>query len=236
MKKAIFFIFLLTTAIGLSSCKKTIHGSGHYITQTRIMDPFSEIESSGDFHIILTEGVETPVELYGEDNILPEIETKVSGNKLSIYYRDHKVRIDNGTVTIKIQNPEFKYANLQGSGKIRSTNTIQTDNLKINLSGSGEIDLAVQNNLLSTNLSGSGKIILTGSSYATSHTISGSGKVASFALVSENVKSVISGSGNCEVYANQFLDATISGSGNIIYKGSPYITTHISGSGQVKPY
>jgi len=228
---------IATISIGFlfTSCKKEINGSGHFITQTRTISNFDEVSSSGDFTVILVEDSISRIELNGEDNILPEIETKVTDNELGIYFDNYNYDYDHAGVTITVYNPSFKGIHLSGSGKISNDNILTSGNLDVDLSGSGEIDLMVNNSLLTSNISGSGSIDLQGETSHAIHTISGSGNLHAYNMVSADASTTISGSGTCRVNVLNKLDVIISGSGNVFYLGNPEISTSISGSGQVRP-
>ncbi|HMT28312.1 MAG TPA: head GIN domain-containing protein [Bacteroidia bacterium] len=235
MKTLKILMTAILVASLFTSCRKEINGSGVFIVQTRITSPFSEVKSCGDFTVILKEDSVSRIELYGEDNILPEIETDVYGNELRITYRDYNRKYDDNGVTITIYNPKFRAVDMQGSGTITSHTILNSETVNATVSGSGRMDLAVNAVNLFSSISGSGKISFSGSSANANHKISGSGKIAAFGMLSENVNATISGSGDCEVNVIDFLDATISGSGNVLYRGNPRVAAHISGSGKVKP-
>ncbi len=234
MNTWMIWTLVLATTVMLAGCRKEINGSGNYTTTTRLVGNFDKVTSCGDFVVILVSDPVSRIVLHGEDNILPEVETVVEGNNLKIYYDNDHYNYDHHGITVTVYSPDFKSIDLQGSGKISATDTMHS-NLKVNVSGSGKIDLLINNNFTESNISGSGTIVMNGVALTASHTISGSGKLQAFTLISNNVSATISGSGSCKVYALNYLDATISGSGDVIYLGNPQITTHISGSGQVKP-
>jgi hypothetical protein len=229
--KLILSIVILSTLF--TSCKKEINGSGVFIIQNRTTTSFTEVQSSGDFKVILKQDSVSKIELYGEDNILPDVETVVESGKLRIYFEDFNRNYDHNGITITISNPAFKKIDLQGSGKFTSNGIINGDGIHVKMSGSGEINLDMDVNILTSELSGSGKMYFSGTATKSDHRISGSGKIGAFSLLSDDVKASISGSGNCEVTAVNFLEAIISGSGVVTYRGQPVVTKQISGSGQV---
>jgi len=63
--------------------------------------------------------------------------------------------------------------------------------------------------------------------------LTGSGSLFGFPLQAEDCQVDITGSGDCEITANQHLDVNIDGSGSVFYKGKPSIREDISGSGRV---
>jgi len=235
MKNYIFILIALLSLTSLTSCRKILHGSGYYITTTRPVTPFTEVQSDGDFHIILTEDSLYDLTINAEDNILPEIITEVRGNKLHIYYDNDHLHIDNGPVTVYITAPEFTETGLHGSGNILTSNILHSSSIRVHIAGSGTIDMAVETPPLTSEVAGSGTISLMGYADLAAHKISGSGKMRGFNLISEFCEANISGSGDCYVTVNQALNASISGSGSVIYRGNPHVTAHVSGSGNVRP-
>jgi|SRR5688572_2060473 len=235
MKHLILAIATISIGFLFTSCKKEINGSGHYVTQTRTVSNFNEVSSNGDFDVILVEDSISRIELNGEDNILPEIETIVSGNELRICFNKHLYSYDHSGVTITIYNPSFNGIHLQGSGNISSYDTLTSGKLDVNLTGSGNMDLLVNNTFLNSRISGSGSITLQGEVSSAKHIITGSGNLNAFSLVSTEATATITGSGICRVNVINKLTATITGSGNVIYIGNPQIITNIIGSGQVMP-
>ncbi|MEP7265382.1 MAG: head GIN domain-containing protein [Bacteroidota bacterium] len=236
MKFISSLILITVTFLLFSSCRREIDGSGHFVTESRSLPAFTEIESDGDFTVIVKEEAVQQVQLYGEDNILPYIITRVQGNRLRIFYNDYHRKFDDNGITIYISIPKLENVSMMGSGTISSEGTISGSSITTVLSGSGKIQMALD--MLNTNtvLSGSGSIALHGISDNAQHTISGSGKIHAVDLESKNVTVNISGSGNCEVHATEHLNVHISGSGDVLYIGSPAIETFISGSGSVRPF
>ena len=67
------------------------------------------------------------------------------------------------------------------------------------------------------------------------YTISGSGDINSFDLISDRGFVEINGSGDTEVFVNEFLSVKITGSGDVLFKGNPdEIISDITGSGDLR--
>ena len=133
---------------------------------------------------------------------------------------------------ITVTTPEINKIELDGSGLI-TAEAVDTQELDLNLSGSGHIDLTISVDELYGTISGSGHMNLSGFATNGKLNISGSGKLDARDVIQDSCIARISGSGKMYVYVNGFLDATISGSGDVYYDGDPSITTRISGSGRV---
>ncbi len=138
-------------------------------------------------------------------------------------------------VVVYITLPNVSEADLCGSGDIRSTNKFSNiDALKIDLWGSGQIDLEYQANSTNIELSGSGQIDLSGTSNSLSVEITGSGTVIAGELKTNDCEIEISGSGDATVHVDQKLDVEIIGSGDVQYSGTATNNTRISGSGDIR--
>ena len=123
---------------------------------------------------------------------------------------------------------------VNGNGKIISENSIASDYISLSVSGSGGIELDLKGNNLKTEISGSGNVTLKG--YATTNDIimSGGGSMNAFACELETAKIKMSGSGTCELTASASLDAVVLGSGSVKHKGNTKnVSKKIYGSGVV---
>ena len=236
MKGLSSLLLIVIAFLLFSSCRKKIEGSGRYITVSKNVREFTQVESSGDFTVHIKQDAVQSVIITGEDNIIPHIITHVSGSKLKIYFDDIYHNYNDHGINIYISVPKINQLSLTGSGKVITNGSIQTTHLSTVLTGSGDMDVTLECNTSSTMLSGSGDITLHGISDHAVHTISGSGTIRAFDLLTKEAEVTISGSGNCMVHATDYLHAQISGSGDIRYLGNPKIESIISGSGTVKPY
>ncbi len=236
MKTIKFPLLLASVALllGTSSCLDEIFIDGNGIPKTefRNAEGFDEVVSAGDFHVNVIAGDTYSVEVTAESNLLPYIETDVNGSTLKIRTRGvHSLR-QNDPIEIYITTPVLNGLSISGSGYIK-TDSFLSDEFKIAVSGSGDIDTKVNADVIKANVSGSGIVYLEGSATATYFVISGSGKIKSYNLEQEDCNAKISGSGDVYANASHTIDANISGSGRVYYIGNPVIHTSISGSGSV---
>ncbi len=227
-------IALFALLTGLGSCSDTIFltGNGNVQTQNRPITGFDAIASGGDYQISILPGAKFSVQVIAESNLLPYIETQVSGKTLKIGTTGiHSLR-HNEPIEISITQPTLTGLNLSGSGLIK-TGSFTCDNLQISISGSGDIDAEVSAKNIQANVSGSGSVYLTGDAFQSDFRISGSGKIKTYDLVQSICQTSVSGSGDMYVNVTQTLSAAISGSGRIYYIGHPIVQARISGSGKV---
>jgi hypothetical protein len=170
-------------------------------------------------------------------DILEVLETAVSNGELVLKYKNN-IRVgSHARVTVTIVSPEINSVTVSGSGNFKTTGNVQSQNFTMNISGSGNIDMAVLNaTMLDARVSGSGDIRMnSGTINQETLRISGSGSINTMNITSKNINTTTSGSGSMRVHATETLHATISGSGAVYYKGNPVVSTNISGSGRVVP-
>jgi len=230
----LYILGTLTLLISFTGCidNFSIRGNGIQATEGRITSNFNKVKSSGEFDIHITNGDEYEVVVKAESNLIPYIDTHVSGNTLGIDVRGlHNLR-NSLPMEIYITTPYLEGIKQSGSGVI-STDYFNADFFNVSLSGSGNISTAIEADKVEASISGSGKINLSGVSNDAKFSISGSGNIDSYDMATESCNAKISGSGDMWVNVEKFLHASISGSGNVFYYGNPGVETHISGSGDV---
>lgn len=239
MKKQKIRIILFAAillSLGASSCTRftnQIKGQGPVVSQTYELPPVSAVALSIDANVILTRGDSQTVRIEGQQNIINNIEKYITSQGMWNIGYQHPVTSHAG-VKIYITAPHIDYARVSGSGSIESTSHFpDSTNVHLNISGSGNISMDLDAHIIETVISGSGRVFLKGSAYEHSINISGSGDVKAMELITNNTYVKISGSGNSEVYAADYLNVDISGSGNVFYQGDPDIDGKISGSGSI---
>lgn len=235
MKKIITFLLVVLFTTYTSAQLKRIKGNGNITTITRTVSDYDKIGVAGSFDVELIEASEGDITIEGEDNLLRYIITEVDGKELKIKWK-RGIRIRTFK-KIKITVP-FKDINeiaLAGSGDITSNATITADEFKINLAGSGDIDLKLKVVKLKSAISGSGDLSLRGETINFDCAVSGSADVDADDLITDNSTIRVSGSADVSIHVNQVLDAVVSGSGDISYKGNPKKNiSKVSGSGSVR--
>lgn len=230
---------VLLLAASFTSCKKhlfnSIKGKGEAVTETRDLSGFNKISLDINADVQYVQDSVYFVAITAQKNVLDVITTRISDGELEIDSRKW-IRKHSG-ITIVIHSPDLREIDLDGSGNFEATGILTTTGLELDVSGSGNIRLAIVHAVdLEADISGSGNISISGGTITNQEaTVSGSGNIQMEGLTANHSKAKISGSGSVSVWALDQLHATISGSGDIRYKGNPVVTTSISGSGSVIP-
>ena len=213
---------------GFNNC---IRGEGGTVTADLNLNEFNGIKLEVDAEVFLTQGNNQSVTVEAEDNIIDVLDLDVQNNIWKIEF-DQCVR-DHDDIRIFITMPNIRFLSITGSGLIRGENNFNVNNIDLRISGSGDMDLALDAANVDARISGSGKMFLEGNTEEFDFSIAGSGDYRAFDLNAERGDIEVTGSGDSEVRVNDFLDIEINGSGDVYYKGFPALDVEINGSGRV---
>lgn len=208
--------------------------------EVRNVGNFTKVSFGFPGKLYLKQGSPQKVELEGDRDVLEEVETEVEGGRLKIgregKWTDWK--FDDEKITVYVTVPDIEGVSVSGSGDIIGETTIRTNDIDLNVSGSGSLSLDVQaSGDVEADVSGSGDMQLKGHFQTFDSHVSGSGKVALSATIDENADFGISGSGRIEASgkADQ-VKTNISGSGKVLAANlqTNRCEVRISGSGSVE--
>jgi hypothetical protein len=214
-------VVLAAVAVSMSGCVKLMHklgghqtvGSGNLKTEKRSLSDFDEIVVAGSADCVVTVGKGTSVEVKADDNILPLIETSVSGNVLRIECKG-SYSSKNPTI-VTISTPSLASFSIRGSGDAQISG-LSGNSFKASIAGSGDITATGRTKDVSAEISGSGDIDLSG-------------------LIAEKANASIAGSGDIAIHASSAVEASIRGSGDIVYRGDPKnVNQSVFGSGEIR--
>jgi len=242
--KAIQTFLAFATALLLSGCFIDIddddgitigclNADGPYVSRSLALPEFTGIRNFTSAKVFLQQGSEQEVIVEGKDDVIGEIERDVSGDGVWDIEFDRCVR-DVDELTIFITLPTIRSLRINGSGDLRGENLFQIEDLKVEIDGSGDLDIAVEADDLNADIDGSGDLLLEGVADESLYRIDGSGDVRAYGLTAQTADIDIDGSGNVWVRVEAFLKVDIDGSGGVYYKGSPTLDIDTSdGSGDV---
>lgn len=199
---------------------------------------FSELSLGIAANLYLKQGSNTQVEIECDDDIFEDIEIEVKGDRLVIK-KEGSWSWGSGwrksEVTIYITMDKIEGLSVSGSGNIEGEGKLRTGDVRLSVSGSGDMDLEIESDELDMRISGSGSIRLNGTAEEAEARISGSGRVKAEDLTVKTFEARISGSGSCYITATDEINASISGSGSVYYAGDPKrVISNSSGSGKVR--
>ncbi|MCP4213762.1 MAG: DUF2807 domain-containing protein [bacterium] len=207
-------------------------GSGNEIRESRSFPAFEGVEIRSACQVFIRQGGEQSVVLEGEDNILPLVDTYIESGILVID-SSHSYR-SRSDLKAYITLTDIRKLAISGAGFIYGEEPINADDLILDSTGAGKVELDVTSQSISTRITGAGSVILSGTTSEHLVEITGAGNVEAANLQAAVYDILIAGAGNCNVYVTQRLEATITGSGSIFYSGNPAtVNARVTGSGTI---
>ena len=235
MKKIMLFTIIALAALLIQSCHK-IEGDGPIVSRSLTPADFTAISADLDADIYYTQDNFYKVEVLAQQNIQNIIQTQVENGMLYLQFEKYKNVWRHSRITIYITAPDISNLAVTGSGDIRTTQQLHSENMSLEVSGSGSITLAaLTGKTLSAEINGSGNITVNGGALQSEAIyINGSGNVNLLGAAAAYATCKTSGSGNTSLHVDENLNVHISGSGSVYYSGDPSIICIISGSGKIK--
>jgi hypothetical protein len=200
------------SALALGACSVNT-GSGQVESENRKVSGFTGVELRGAGDVTIRQAGSESLTIEADKNVLPDLTSTVSDGILQLGTRRGTMMINAGPIRYRIGVKDLSSVAILGSGTI-TVPKLDTQNIRVDLSGSGTVQLA-------------------GTTDGQQLTISGSGRYEGRDLESRTATVDISGSGSARVSASTSLRVRISGSGSVFYRGNPSISEHISGSGDL---
>ena len=185
---------------------------------------------------MLTQGSETSLEVEGQPNIVSELDTYVENNTLMVKFKSKNINMSYKKLIVHVSTPNIESLNLHGSGDVTALTDLNSNQLNISISGSGDVRLkSVTCKNMDVHVQGSGDVTVSGGTTdSITMNVNGSGDIEAYELNAKSVIAHTNGSGDIKCRALDAIDASVNGSGDIHYKGRPANTkVHTNGSGSI---
>ncbi len=199
----------------------------------RNVQPFREITVSGGIDLFLSPDTkETVVVSAKSEEFRDKIVTRVTGNRLEIYFDDKKWMNNRPDMRLKVYVSFRELSRLQASGSsdVFVNGVIKADDLTVKLSGSSDFSGAIDVRNLSIEQSGSSDSRVSGRSGMVNVHVSGASDMKAFDLQTDICNAKASGSSDVNITVNKEISAEASGSSDINYRGTG-VTKDIRSSG-----
>lgn len=218
---------------------------GEYISKTYTLDGFTAIDNRTSMDVYVRVGGSSSIEAEAYADFLEKVEIEVDDGELKITRPGIFTGIFGGKTGPKANNlyvtmPELHGITLTGSGDLEVQDDIQSNDLPIRLTGSGDIRLtAIETEELELKLTGSGEVVAGSvSANEISITLTGSGDTAMEKIDTRSLKIKQTGSGDFVTAGNaDTAEVTLTGSGSFYNKELTVreadITISASGNGEL---
>ena len=235
MKRSTLLI-LATLTISLTGCfNERIRPSGVITSEEYILVGYTQLEVSSAFEAFITfTDSDEKVEIIADDNLMDYIRVTNTGTKLIIKIAQGYNVTGRPTLRANISTALLSSIEASGASNIFLENTLDTENLKIELSGASILtgDLSVSN--MEMDISGASEIDVTGSASNSELDLSGASKVGNYSFVTGYLDANISGASEARMSVVDEIDVNISGGSRLNYKGTASVDRKdISGASSV---
>lgn len=246
----------LVVLLLFSSCAFSTHlGSGNVVSETRIVNDFDQVAVCCGMKLMLTQGDDIQLRLEADDNILPEIETLVSDNQLTVRFRSNFGFRLSQPATVYLQMPTIHGVTISGGGSL-ATDKVATDHLALEFSGGSQgaiatleaqtVDLVTSGgaratietlavDTLTLEASGGGRVTLKGGTVTDQQiTVSGGSHYDAPAVAGQTATLEASGGSEAKVWVTEALHVQASGGSQIEYTGNPSLDQQLSSGSQLR--
>jgi len=210
--KKITIVFLSVCIAFASGCRWVgIRGNGHIKTEERTINTFTEIDIGGAFEIEWRSG-SPALGITTDENLLPYIESEVSGDTLRL--RTHDQIWPTHGIKVVISSPTRAAARIRGAVKL-TANQLTGPKFALEASGASRISLDGSIDELLADMTGASKLDAGG-------------------LQTKSAEISTTGAGNAEIAVSETLKVSITGAGKVSYSGNPTVEKRITGAGSVR--
>ena len=235
---------------------KTIKESKNYVTKEIKVDNFDKIKVTGSPTVIYTQRDGKPeVTVYTSDNIAEVLDIHVTNGTLYVGFKKG-VSVSYRKLDIRVSSPDVNSLSVTGSGEIQLANGLKTENLTLNVAGSGDLNgNGIQCNDLKASVAGSGDLDFNDIRCTTVEaSVAGSGDLVLNKLTCTSVEASVAGSGdlvldgqaeeaqysvagsgdlNASGLEAKSVNASVAGSGDITCHATDYLKARTTGSGSI---
>jgi len=120
-----------------------IEGSGNVVTKEVAVQPFDQLEASGVFNVVLTQGAKESVKIEAEDNLQPLFEVKNDGSKLMVDMKKDSHFNSKKKMTVYITFKNLKSMDLKMVGNVSSEGNLNFGDLSLANKSVGSVDLVL---------------------------------------------------------------------------------------------
>jgi hypothetical protein len=211
------FVFLLFSSSSIFAQDKEV----------RTFDEFHGVSVSASVDATLTKGSENKVTIMVENYELENVKTEMKNGVLYVGMKS-KGWNNSGWKKKKVQanivySDELDEISVGASADLIVKGPVKSDELKLNVSSSGDMSIEVDVNELHANVSSSGDLDIKGRASYANVVASSSADFEGEDLEVDEAELTASSSADISIHVNKSLKATASSSADIEYSGDPQI-------------
>lgn len=183
--------------------KKKIKGSGKVITKDYPVQAFDQLQASGIYSLVLTQGNKDEVKIEADDNLQEIFEVSNEGSKLNIKMK-RDVNFDSDTkMKVYVTFKKIKAFDLKMVGSTSNEGQLNFDDLSINNKCVGDITLKLTANTINLENKGVGDVKLSGKAEDVTIVNKSVGSISAADFVVQKLNIENTGVGSAEVNAEK---------------------------------
>lgn len=198
-------------------------------TETRNLASFTGVKVSEGISVYLKKGDKESAKIEVTGTSPSNVITEVAGSYLKVHMRDGNYRSVNAKVYVTFVSIDKLYAS--SAGNIFSSETIKGNNMEINASSAGTVEVVVEAGRLEASASSAGDVELKGKARTVIMDASSAGEVDAYDFEAEDAEVEASSGGAVKLSVKSAIDARASSGGSIRYRGNPDKSNTTSSSG-----
>lgn len=201
--------------------------------ETRSLSSFDEVSAAEAINVYLKQGSkeEAVVEIKRGNAELEDVLTDVTGDRLRIHMAQGRWR--DLQVDVYVTYKELNAISASSAADVIGESVIKADELELDASSAGDIEVEVDVNSLEVDISSSGSVDVEGRTSYLEVDVSSAGSFRGLGLDAEDADLEASSAGSIKAKASRKIDASASSGGSIRYSGNPdkeYIRSNSGGS------
>lgn len=230
----LYFWLVAAAFVTFNSCifEPGLEGNGTIVTETRELKSFDQIEVSGGFTVILSQGTGALLEVEADENLLDLISTTVKGGVLTIKSKE-SIR-GSRDIKIFVEAQNLTKISLSGAVELSTTEEFAAKHIILDGSGASTLNMILNVERLEAELSGANNVTLNGKAQSFYAKLTGASDLKAFGFDVSEMEIRVTGAGDARVSVRDKLKVNISGAGSVSYKGNPSIEQNISGAGSLR--
>jgi hypothetical protein len=227
-------LLLLIAAVASACTLDFVRGSGELTTVTADVEEFSAISASSAYEVDVSLANATSVTLEVDDNVVDDLVVEVRGDTLHLEVRAG-LSLTNVTLRAEVTTPSLDELVASGAARIEVAETIEADELTLDVSGASELNAPIAVRTLEAEASGASTLGLRGDADTATFDVSGASSLEARSLAVGTADVEVSGASNAEVEVTRLLDADVSGSSTLRYRGDPdQVNESVSGASRIQ--
>lgn len=190
----------------------------------RSLEDFHEVSAATGVKVILVKSSDTRAKVEVENCDLSDVITEVRSGRLIVKFDDNLSwgRTNrNRKATITVYYKDLEGISVSSGANIRANNAIEANELDLDGSSGGIMELKVASNVLTADASSGGILKITGSTASLDVDVSSGGIFKGYDLKSETADADASSGGVATFSVSKILSADASSGGSIRYRGNP---------------